>query len=325
MTSNSHQPRSGCASISPYVARLGAAAALALLLAGTACSKQSGNGSGQTMSGATSHSTGAVVAKMNGVEIREGDLAAADEDFGKRLPAMSPDAKRDYLINFVGDMILLTQAAEAKKIDQQPAFAQQLEFARKQLLIKALLDEETKAAVTDASLHKFYDDAVKEAKPEEEVHARHILVPTEQEAKAIRSELDKGADFAELAKQKSKDPGTAIQGGDVGYFTKDLMVPEFSEAAFKLQKGQISAPVKTTFGWHIIKVEDRRMKQVPGFDQVRGEIANILAAKARQDYVAKLHETAKLERLDKPAEQPSAPAQDSQAAPPAASPAQPQK
>ncbi len=277
------------------------------------------------MSGATSHSTGAVVAKMNGVEIREGDLAAADEDFGKRLPAMSPDAKRDYLINFVGDMILLTQAAEAKKIDQQPAFAQQLEFARKQLLIKALLDEETKAAVTDASLHKFYDDAVKEAKPEEEVHARHILVPTEQEAKAIRSELDKGADFAELAKQKSKDPGTAIQGGDVGYFTKDLMVPEFSEAAFKLQKGQISAPVKTTFGWHIIKVEDRRMKQVPGFDQVRGEIANILAAKARQDYVAKLHETAKLERLDKPAEQPSAPAQDSQAAPPAASPAQPQK
>ncbi len=131
------------------------------------------------MSGATSHSTGAVVAKMNGVEIREGDLAAADEDFGKRLPAMSPDAKRDYLINFVGDMILLTQAAEAKKIDQQPAFAQQLEFARKQLLIKALLDEETKAAVTDASLHKFYDDAVKEAKPEEEVHARHILVPTE--------------------------------------------------------------------------------------------------------------------------------------------------
>src|SRR5829696_7345586 len=134
-----------------------------------------------------------------------------------------------------------------------------------------------------------------------EVHARHILVETEDEAKASAAELKKGGDFAELAKKKSKDPGAA-DGGDLGFFTKDQMVPEFSAVAFTLEPGKISDPVKSQFGWHIIKVEEKRSRQAPGFDQVKGQIETYVTRKAQADYVAKLREAAKVERMDKPAE-----------------------
>ena len=136
---------------------------------------------------------------------------------------------------------------------------------------------------------------------QEEVHARHILVETEDEAKAIVEQLKGGADFATLAKEKSKDPGAA-DGGDLGYFTKEQMVPEFAEVAFKMYPGQLSNPVKTQFGWHVIKVEDKRAKQAPEFEKVKDQIEAFLARKAQTEFVAKLRQTAKIERLDKPAE-----------------------
>ena len=111
----------------------------------------------------------------------------------------------------------------------------------------------------------------------------------------------KGADFAELAKKKSKDPG-ASDGGDLGFFTKDQMVPEFSAVAFSLEPGKISDPVKTQFGWHVIKVEEKRNRKPPEFDQVKSQIENYVTRKAQADYVAKLRETAKVERIDKPAD-----------------------
>ena len=151
-------------------------------------------------------------------------------------------------------------------------------------------------------MQKIYDDAVKSMGGQEEVHARHILVETEDEAKAILEQLKGGADFATLAKEKSKDPGAA-EGGDLGYFTKDQMVPEFAEVAFKMYPGQLSNPVKTQFGWHIIKVEDKRTKQPPEFEKVKEQIEAYLARKAQSDFVAKLRQTAKVERLDNPAEQ----------------------
>ena len=124
-------------------------------------------------------------------------------------------------------------------------------------------------------------------------------MPTEDEAKAIEAQLKKGADFATLAKEKSKDPGAA-EGGDLGYFTKDQMVPEFADVAFKLDKGQISDPVKTQFGWHIIKVEDKRTKPTPTFDEVKGQLENYVAHRAQADLVAKLRSAANIERLDQP-------------------------
>jgi peptidyl-prolyl cis-trans isomerase C len=251
-------------------------------------------------------SEGPVVARINGIEIREGDLKMAEDDIGQQMAQVPPESKRDYLITYVGDMLLLTQAADAKKIADSPEFQQQLEYTRKKLLMAKLLDAEAKAASTETAMRKVYDDATKQMKPEEEVHARHILVESEDEAKAVRDELQKGADFAELAKAKSKDPGAAAEGGDLGFFTKDQMVPEFADAAFKLEKGQLSEPVKSPFGWHIIRVEEKRTRPLPDYEQVKPQLESFVARKAQADYLTKLRDSAKLERLDKPADAPAA-------------------
>ncbi len=237
-----------------------------------------------------------VVARVNGTEVRQSDLAAAEEDLGGNIPQMTPEAKRDYLITFVGDMILVAKAAEAKKMGDTDDFKKKLAYARTKLLMEQLLQSEAKAAVTEAALHKVYDEAIGQMKKETEVRARHILVETEDEAKAVVAELKKGADFAELAKAKSKDPGSA-DGGDLGYFTKDQMVPEFSEVAFKLEKGQLSDPVKSQFGWHVIKVEDKRERQPPEFDKVKDQLENFLVRKSQSELITKLRAEGKIERV----------------------------
>jgi peptidyl-prolyl cis-trans isomerase C len=162
-----------------------------------------------------------------------------------------------------------------------------------------MLQAEGKTAATDKAMREVYQDAVAKMAEELEVRARHILVATEAEAKAIVAELKKGTDFAELAKLKSKDPGAAAEGGDHGYFAKDQMVPEFAEAAFKLEKGQLSDPVKSQFGWHVIRVEDKRKKPAPEFEKVKDQLETFVARRAQADIVAKLREGAKIERLDK--------------------------
>ena len=240
-----------------------------------------------------------VVARVNGVEITQGDLALAEEDVGADLRAASPEAKREHLISYLADIIMVTQAAEKKNIAESPDFKRRLAFLRNKLLMGFELQEETKAAVSEEAMRQTYDDAVKSAAGQEEVRARHILVDNEDEAKAIVEQLRAGGDFAAIAKEKSKDPGGA-EGGDLGYFTKDQMVPEFADVAFKMYPGQLSNPVKTQFGWHIIKLEDKRTKQPPEFDKVKGQIEAFLSRKAQTDFVAGLRKTAKIERLDKP-------------------------
>jgi peptidyl-prolyl cis-trans isomerase C len=240
-----------------------------------------------------------VVARANGVDIRANDLAFAEGEIGANMPEMTPDKKRDYLITYLADVIVLSQAAEQSKLDQRDDVKRRLDFDHNRVLMEALLQDAGKAALTDDALHQVYDEAVKQMANQEEVHARHILVATEDEAKEIETELKNGADFATLAKQKSKDPGAA-DGGDLGYFTKDEMVPEFSDAAFKLDKGQISDPVHTQFGWHIIKVEDKRIKPTPTFDQVKSQLQTYVEHRAQAQLVDKLRHTANIERLDQP-------------------------
>jgi peptidyl-prolyl cis-trans isomerase C len=241
-----------------------------------------------------------VIARVNGVDIRQSDIAVADEEVGGTMPAMAPEQKREYLITYLTDVIILSQAAEQQKLGDRPDVKRQLAFERNKVLMEALLQNAAKAAETDAEMHKVYDEAVKEMGSEQEVHARHILVETEAEAKAIEAELKKGADFAEEAKKKSKDPSGAANGGDLGYFTKDQMVPEFTEAAFKLDKGQISDPIHTQFGWHIIKVEDKRVKPTPKFEEVKSQVENYIARRAQAQLVDSLRKTASIERLDQP-------------------------
>src|SRR3954454_1901810 len=240
-----------------------------------------------------------VLAKVNGAEIRQSDVALAEEELGPSLAQMDPATKKENVLAFLIDMKIVAKAAEDKKIENSEDFKKRLAFTRNRLLMDSLLASEGKAATTDEAMKKVYEDASKQITGEQEVHARHILVETEDEAKAIAEDLKKGADFAELAKKKSKDPG-ASDGGDLGFFTKDQMVPEFSAVAFVLEPGKVSDPVKTQFGWHIIKVEEKRTRKAPDFEQVKPQIETYVVRRAQADYVAKLRTAAKVERLDKP-------------------------
>ena len=258
-----------------------------------------------------------VIAKVNGTEIHQSDLALAEEDLGRDIPPGDEQAKRDYLVNYLTDLILIAKAAEAQKIPDSPEFKQRLAFMRNKALMEQVLSTESKAAQTEPALRKIYEDATKQMGGQEEVHARHILFrvnnPTDQAAsraaeakvRAVIDRLKKGEDFVTIANALTEDPSGKSNGGDLGFFTRDQMVPEFSEVAFKLGKGQISDPVKTQFGWHVLKVEDKRTQQPPPFEQVRNQIEEFAARKAQVDLVSKLRTDAKIERLDKPAAAPA--------------------
>ena len=183
-----------------------------------------------------------VLAKVNGTEIHQSDLTAAEEEAGQ-LPPMSPDAKKDYLVQFMTDAILVSKAAEDKKLGDTPEFKAKLSFARKKLLMEAILQQAGKDAMTDAAMHQVYNDAVKTMSDEQEVHARHILIraaagddkaskEAEDKIKAIIVRLKKGEDFAKVASETTEDPSGKTTGGDLGYFTKEQMVPEFADVAF---------------------------------------------------------------------------------------------
>ncbi len=271
------------------------AALLFVLPAASGCSKNSS-------SEAPASASDPVIARVNGVDIKQSDLALAEEDVGADVQAASPEAKREHLISYLADIIMVTQAADKKNLADNPDFKRRLAFLRSKLLMGYELQQEAKTALTDEALKQTYDEAVKSMSGQEEVRARHILVEGEDEAKAIIEQLKGGADFAKLAKEKSKDPGAA-EGGDLGYFTKDQMVPEFADVAFKMYPGQLSNPVKTQFGWHVIKVEDKRIKQPPEFEKVKDQIEAYLARKVQSDFIAKLRQSAKVERFDNAAEQ----------------------
>ena len=250
-----------------------------------------------------------LIAKVNGVEIHQSDLAIAEEEAGQ-IPPMPEDAKRDYLVQFMADLILVSKDAEAKKVGDSAAFKHRLEFERRKILMSTLLQTVGKSALTDEAMHKVYDDAVKGIGEQPEVHARHILIraaagddkaskDAEDKIKAVIVRLNKGEDFAKVAGEVTEDPSGKTSGGDLGYFTKEQMVPEFADVAFKLDKGQISAPVKTQFGWHVIKVEDKRMKPPPSFDEVKPQIEQFVVRKAQADLVTKLRGDAKIEKFYK--------------------------
>jgi peptidyl-prolyl cis-trans isomerase C len=237
-----------------------------------------------------------VLARVDGVEIRASDLAQADADIGSSLPPSTGDARRDALLAYMIDMTILARAAEARKLGEGTEFARKLAYARQKALMETLLEDTSRAAASEQAMRKLYDDSVKKITPEKEVRARHILVESEEKAKELLQKLKSGADFVTLAKENSKDPG-APEGGDLGYFAKSQMVPEFAEAAFKLQTGQISDPVKTQYGWHIIRVEDVRDRPLPAFDAVKEQIANFIVQRAQAELVMKLRDGAKIEKL----------------------------
>jgi peptidyl-prolyl cis-trans isomerase C len=239
-----------------------------------------------------------VVARVDGVDITEADLAVAGADQALQVPGVPDAQKRDLLIGYLVDLKVGARAAEAAKIGDGADFARKLAYARDKALLDEYLDQEAKKAVTPEAARKLYDETVKAITPEEEVRARHILVETEEDAKKAHARVKGGEDFGKVAEELSKDPGSKGEGGDLGFFSKDRMVEPFAEAAFKLSPGQISDPVKTQFGFHVIKVEEKRTKPVPTFDETREQIDTYLGRKAQQDLILALRQKAKVERLD---------------------------
>src|ERR1700731_381061 len=264
-----------------------------------------------------------VLATVNGKQITDEDVKIAAGDLHTSLPAELEGKARDsYLLDFLIDGELVAQKALAEKADQTPEFAKKLAYYREKVLMESVLEQVAKTAATDAAIKATYDEAAKAQKPETEIHARHILVATEEEAKAALKRLMGGDEFATIAKEVSKDPGS--EGGDLGWFTKDRMVPEFADAAFKLEIGQVSDPVKSPFGWHIIEILDKRQKTFPPFDQVKEQVTRYVVQKAQSALVADLRKTAKIERIEPPeppkTDKPAAPAAPAPAAPAAPAP-----
>ena len=244
------------------------------------------------------------LAKVDGLEITDDDVRIALEDIGPTLPQQLEGAQRDtYALDYLIDMKLAARKFTTDKMAAGPDIVRKTEYYKDKVLMESVLGDVAKTAATDAEMKKVYDEAAKAQKPEEEVHARHILVPTEDEAKAVLKRLKAGEDFAKVAGEVSKDPGS--QGGDLGWFTRDRMVPEFADAAFKLEKGKLSEPVKSQFGWHVILVEDKRMKECPPFEAVKDQIATYVAQKAQSEMVLGLRKGAKIERMDQPADAPA--------------------
>jgi peptidyl-prolyl cis-trans isomerase C len=240
-----------------------------------------------------------VLAKVNGVEITDDDVRLATQDLGPTLPQQLKGPQRDaYVLDYLIDLKLAAAQGAKDGIADTPDFEKQMAYYRDKTLMEGVLGKIAKDAATDANEQKVYQDVASKQKPEEEYHARHILVPTEAEAKAALARVKGGEDFAKVADELSKDPGS--QGGDLGWFTKDKMVPEFADAAAKLDKGQVSDPVKSEFGWHIIKLEDKREKAFPPFDAVKDQVARYVVQKAQSDEIMKLRDGAKIERTDPP-------------------------
>ena len=249
-----------------------------------------------------------VLARVDGVAITEADLAIAADDPALSLPGMGEDQKRELLIGYMLDLKLGARAAQGAKVGESPDFARKLAYFRDKLLLDEYLEREVKKAVTPDTARKLYDETVKTMKPEPEVRARHILVETEDEAKKALARGKGREDFAKVAGEVSKDPGSKTDGGDLGFFTKDRMVAPFAEAAFKMEPNQISEPVKTQFGWHVIQVEEKRTNPVPTFEEMKEQVESYLGRKTQQDILLALRKQAKVERLDEPAKPGAAPA-----------------
>jgi peptidyl-prolyl cis-trans isomerase C len=262
---------------------------------------------------ATARADPKILAKVDGAAITEDDYNDALADIGPGLPEKLEGPEREkYVLDYLIDLRLVAKQALADKLDGTADFARRLAYYHDKLAMEGLLTNVAKSATTEEAERKAYDEAAKAQPPEPEIHARHILLPTEEEAKAALARIKAGEDFAKVATELSKDP--AGDGGDLGWFTKDRMVPEFADAAFKLEPGQVSDPVKSQFGWHIIKVEGKRMKTFPPFEQVKDQAARFVAQKAQTALITSLRDKAKIERFAEEAK-PTEPAKPADPAP----------
>ncbi|WP_448207257.1 peptidylprolyl isomerase [Azospirillum sp. sgz302134] len=237
-----------------------------------------------------------VVARVNGDEIHRSDVQRMVGQLPPQVQQMPLEMIYPAVIEQLVNSKLVSAAGYKANLAGTPEVKDEIKRAEERAVQRAYIQKEVQARITPAKLDEAYKDFLKQNPPQEEVKASHILVEKEDEAKAIIAELKKGGDFAKIAKEKSKDPVAAQQGGDLGYFTKDTMVEPFANAAFAMQKGEISKePVKTQFGWHVIKVEDKRTQPQPTLEEVKPQLEQQLSKDIVTTVVEDLRKNAKVE------------------------------
>ena len=242
----------------------------------------------QTSAPATAPAPDPVIARVNTTEIRASDLAEAAQSLPAKMRGMPPAMLFPMLLDQLVDRAAIIDLARRRGLDREPLVARQMARAQDQALQTALISRDVGPLVGETELRARYDREIAGKPGEEEVHARHILLPNEADAKTVIAELKKGGDFATIAKSRSADKASG--DGDLGFFKKADMVPEFAAAAFALKTGQITdTPVKSQFGWHVIRLEARRTAPPPPFE----EAFEALRTKTIQEGVEKVLQEAR--------------------------------
>jgi peptidyl-prolyl cis-trans isomerase C len=240
-----------------------------------------------------------VVATINGQALHLSELEVAQQALPQQYRNMPMAAVFPALLDRIIDSKLVVQDGRKNKVTDDPAFKKRMQFVEDQVVQDFWLQKQIAAKVSPEKMKARYEERLKALPSEEEVHARHILVATEDEAKAIIADLKKGADFDKLAKEKSTDKASGAEGGDLGWFKKTDMVKEFAEAAFALKKGETTdKPVKTQFGYHVIRLEDRRQAPPPTFDEMSEQIREELARETVTAMLNELRAGAKIEKFN---------------------------
>jgi len=239
-----------------------------------------------------------VVATIDGNPVYASQLALAEAEMGSQFQRLPEDQRRAAVLSALIDIKLMAKQAEEAGVPETEDFKKKLQFLRDRTLHNEYFRTQVVEALTEDEVRARYEKEIAAMPAEQEIRARHILVDSEEQAKAIIAELDAGKDFIELAKEKSTGP-SGEQGGDLGYFTRGRMVPEFEEAAFALEPGTYTKePVKTEFGWHVIEVEDKRDAAPPTYEQVADQIQRLMMQEKYLALLQAAHESADVEVTD---------------------------
>ena len=239
-----------------------------------------------------------VLATVDGQPITQADIELAMADLGQQFARLPVEQRRAAALSAVIEIRLLAARARTEKLDQTEDFQRRIAFLTDRTLHSALVAKDVADAITEEEIRARYDKEIANTPPVNEIHARHILVKSKEEAVEVIKQLDGGADFQKLAGEKTNDPSGKTSGGDLGWFGPGQMVPEFEKAAFALNVGQYTKePVQTQFGWHIIKLEDKRVKQPPAFEQVKDQVKSILL---REKYFALVKQVRDAAKIDIP-------------------------
>jgi peptidyl-prolyl cis-trans isomerase C len=243
------------------------------------------------------------ILKINGEEVKRSVvdgiwMALFPEGSAPAFDSTDDKVKQNVLRGVVGEYLLYKKAVESN-IEQKPEVQNRLNILKKKLVVEAFLEEKAASQVTPAAVKAEYDKQKEATSGEMEVRASHVLVKDKETADKLLKEIKAGKSFDEVAKANSTDKSSAIAGGDLGYFTKDKMVKEFADAAFTVKVGEVSEPVKTDFGWHIIKVTDSRKKAMQPFIDARPAIEQKLRGVALGNYINSLVDSSAVDYLDK--------------------------